>query len=850
VKSSTIGRTNLLKVVNRPLGGKITIDYDRSGNTYENPHHKWVLGEVEVFDGHVGDGADTMKQKFTYEDGYYDRHEREFYGFAWVTSSDINTTNGDAVYRKNVSHYINDNYYEKGLLDYSKVVDGADKLYVEKHNAYNTINIFTDDVLTDEQKKEDDHVTFSKLVQAQTLYYEGTDEAGQTTAIEYDYDQYGNVIAQYDYGEFSDSSDDWSAMVTYSQNLANYIVSVPTTIKIYDDAGNLLRDREATVDDYGAVTQVRVNTGATTLVSDMNYDQYGNLIGITYPPNHKGQRYALSYTLDDVVHTYTTSMSDSFGYTATAEYDYKFGAQTSQTDINNQPITTTLDDKGRIETITGPLEAGMGKATITHSYFPDAPTPYALTQHYDEGKTDTIDTVTFIDGLMRVIQTKKDAAIDDDKDGIALDGMSVSGHVVFDSFGRTEATHYPVSEGLGSKGAFNYTIDDGIEPTRTVYDILDRKVLTTLPDRATLSNAYGFKSDRDGVVRFHTLSTDANGNTAESFKDVRERITSVLQHNPLVGQTDIWTSYNYNAVNELLQVKDDKENLTQAIYDIAGRRTHINNPDTGWIESVYDDAGNVVQKITDNLRAEGKAINYVYDYTRLTNINYPNNTQNNIAYTYGNNPGVLNAGRITKITDASGERLFEYGKLGETTKETRTLFTYTSTEPKTYVTQYRYDTWNRLRELTYPDAEVLTHNYDSGGKLSSLQGVKGDFSYDYLKAMTYDKFGQRVFTKYANDTTATYSYEEDRRRLSNVIATDASRTFMDNHYSYDKMQNILGVSNSAAVDIGSSEFGGETSQSFNYDNLYQLKNAEGSWTARQGHQYRYNLEMGYDTIGR
>jgi RHS repeat-associated protein len=144
---------------------------------------------------------------------------------------------------------------------------------------------------------------------------------------------------------------------------------------------------------------------------------------------------------------------------------------------------------------------------------------------------------------------------------------------------------------------------------------------------------------------------------------------------------------------------------------------------------------------------------------------------------------------------------------------------------------------------------VLTHNYDSGGKLSSLQGVKGDFTYDYLKTMTYDKFGQRVFTKYANDTTATYSYEEDRRRLSNIIATDTSRIFMDNSYSYDNMQNILGVSNAAAVPAGSSEFGGETSQSFSYDNLYQLKNAEGSWTARQGHQYRYNLEMGYDTIG-
>jgi RHS repeat-associated protein len=49
--------------------------------------------------------------------------------------------------------------------------------------------------------------------------------------------------------------------------------------------------------------------------------------------------------------------------------------------------------------------------------------------------------------------------------------------------------------------------------------------------------------------------------------------------------------------------------------------------------------------------------------------------------------------------------------------------------------------------------------------------------------------------------------------------------------------------------VGSSLFGGETSQSFSYDNLYQLTSAEGSWTSRQGHQHRYDLAMGYDTIG-
>jgi len=158
------------------------------------------------------------------------------------------------------------------------------------------------------------------------------------------------------------------------------------------------------------------------------------------------------------------------------------------------------------------------------------------------------------------------------------------------------------------------------------------------------------------TLTLHTKSIDANGNIAQSFKDVRGRITSVLQHNPIVGQTDIKTSYSYNAVNELLQVKDDKNNLTTAIYDMAGRRTEINNPDSGLLQSIYDNAGNVITKITPNLRAESKSISYEYEYSRLTNINYPNNTHHNVTYTYGDNPTLYNLGRITHITDASESR--------------------------------------------------------------------------------------------------------------------------------------------------------------------------------------------------
>lgn len=114
-----------------------------------------------------------------------------------------------------------------------------------------------------------------------------------------------------------------------------------------------------------------------------------------------------------------------------------------------------------------------------------------------------------------------------------------------------------------------------------------------------------------------------------------------------------------------------------------------------------------------------------------------------------------------------------------------------------------------------------------------MSSTKGEYTYEPLKALTYDKFGQRVYMQFGNDTVMTYSYEAERRRLDALTATNSNRTFQDNSYQYDAMSNILSVSNAASVPLDSNLFGGETSQSFAYDNLHQLISASGDWTSRQ-----------------
>ena len=125
------------------------------------------------------------------------------------------------------------------------------------------------------------------------------------------------------------------------------------------------------------------------------------------------------------------------------------------TDINGNSIVYVYDDVGRTEIIKGPYEQEKGAKTIEFVYTPykdldAAPfVSWAKTMHYDRDADDiakdTIDTYLYIDGLKRVLQTKKDVAIN------GADKMTVSGRVVFDAFGRTIPPVLSIGRGQGQQ---------------------------------------------------------------------------------------------------------------------------------------------------------------------------------------------------------------------------------------------------------------------------------------------------------------------------------------------------------------------------------------------------------------
>jgi RHS repeat-associated protein len=843
-----IGRTNLLKRVHRPLGASLEVQYQRRGNAYQQPFSRWVLSRVEVNDGHPGDGIDVQATTYQYDQCQFQRQERELYGSQQVIEERRDLSQGDKVYRTLTRLFHNNSFYSQGLLQKEILADANGNKYLETEHSYQLQDIDTNQALVNIE-----HLTatvFPQLRRTDKRFYEGEPNPGKSTSIYYKYDSWGNISNTNDQAELGTPNDDVVTSYEYFQDIAHYIVGKPNRITI--KGGNMvMRRRESELElGTGNIKQFRQYlAGGEAAITDFEHDQYGNVIRLTGPANHKGQRYSLVYTYDGQVHTHKVSTTDSFGYTSTANYNLKYAQVENTTDINNNSLDYTYDQFGRIATLVGPYQTGTGQYTASYEYHPEAQVPWALSQYIDVYRNDPIETVQFSDGLKRIVQTKKDATSASN----AQDVMIVSGHLTFDFVGRTVEQYYPITEPLGSQGVFNSGVDS-VQPTRMVYDVLDRNTSTTIPDNTSTLTEYGFGYDREGQTQFLTIVTDANSNSKETYRDVRDLITTVQQfNNGDSGRETILTSYEYDPMKQIVRVMDDHRNQTTASYDHFGRRIQFNSPDMGLIKTDYDLASNVIRKITPNLLAEGQAIVYDYDYNRLNSISYPNYSGNNVNYTYGAPGAAQNrANRIVMVSDQSGSEERFYGPLGETVKTIKTIASKTqgnsANSAEVYTTEYVYDTWGLLQSLTYPDGEVLTHQYNAGGLLSAAFGDKDGHHYSYIKQMGYDKFEKRVFVELGNQVRSHYSYNPLNRRLATLkTGIGTGNLFQDLSYQYDPVGNITGLANLAAV-TSSNEKGGATQYQYQYDDLYRLIHAEGTFEYKQTKQHRYQLDMSYDSI--
>ncbi|PKP00905.1 MAG: hypothetical protein CVU11_16780, partial [Bacteroidetes bacterium HGW-Bacteroidetes-6] len=838
---SQLGKVNLLKEVKTPTESKYIVDYTLSSCDQDMPSRKWNMSSLKVYDGFTGDGQDTTYQKFEYADGFYHRFERTFFGYNSVVIKQMdNLLVSGSCYRQTRELYHNHDYLFKGKKYYEAVEGDTNLLYIETFYKWNRLEISSGDIVPSGSE-----VCYGPyypgVSQEDRYYYEGGANYQIHTRKTYLYGLYGNVSDYYNYNDMADSTDRVHAVITYSYDTTHHLLAMVDQMDVYDYQNNLMRRKTGDYDTLGQITVIGAYNGSNYAYIDIDYDSYGNISRIEYPEDVNNDRMSFDYEYDTYVNTYPERVTDRWGDVSVTYYDMKLGLPTKMFDMSGNAMAFSYYADGKPKTVTGPNELAANIPwTIKFEYWDKQPGlssyKWARTLHYDTlNAGNYFVTVNFSDGLGRSIQSKQKATIN------GVDSMVVSGRSYYDAYGRIDSVSLPATEALGNELGFT-----AFSPTHfatSVFDVLDRPLVQTAPDTTTVSYDYDFGTDYFGKICFKTKVTDPNGIITTKYNDARGLNTSVTA--PL----STITRFYYDPMGELIQSDDPEGNSTEYHYDMLGRLTSRDHPDAGTTIYKYDNAGHVLTVQTENLKTYSLFIEYNYSDGRLSHISYPQNPEMDVYYEYGDSSSGNQAGRLIRQQDASGVQTFEYGDMGELIKNIHTFVLPDAGQTYTFETNWEYDSWNRMKNITYPDSEVVSYHYNNGGQLSSLDGVKESNSYSYINSVQYNKYGSRTRIDYGNGTYALYTYYPLNQRLKNLTSYESTANILQSiEYSYDNASNITGISNNS--DVVNGQLGGDYSYSYTYDNLYRLTASEGWFDSYSNGTLSFSQNLSYTASGK
>ncbi|MBR4841061.1 MAG: hypothetical protein IK005_11385, partial [Paludibacteraceae bacterium] len=752
VRFSQIGATNKLKSVTNPFGGTYTIEYAHTKPTTDHPGGKWAMSSLTVKD--ATDNPEIVS-KFAYEEGRRDRREREFLGFGKVYT--LCMDGGDTVrtllQEFDVQHYLTAGSPTRTL------VSGSDTTakFRDEHTAYRHFSVSGAGTLTEAEPTEAQRLFTVPSEKRAVAYEQGTrlDLTRETFT-------YGSSYGNLDKYQFEDLTNDGYGYTT-EIGYASAKYGTPNHVTVKGSDNTTYREVSASYGDEAtpwAVTEMRQQLGDGEAVVNFQYDRYGNLTKKLLPENVNKERMFFTYLYDRKYNMYPERVEDAFGYRSEMEdYDYRYGIPLTVRDMNGYTVQYHVDDLGRVDTIIAPNEqSDEVPYTIAYRYVKggDYTNSYAVTSHYDpQHPNDPLLTVTHVDGLGRPYQVKKEAEIYDK--GVKF---IVSGKVKYDALGRTvETTHPTTCEPSNALKIVGFS--DNLLNSST-YDAIDRPLTQTLPgdDSGAASVTQMAYTIENG--RMKTTVVAPNEDVSHTYTNGAGQTVRTERHEPKTKEV-VPIDYYFDPIGQLDSLIDAGNNVTRYAYDMAGRKLSVSHPSVGLTTFLYDLTGNVLQKRTAN----GDSINYKYEYNRLTKVQYPRHPENNVTYTYGGrNANHNRVGRLALVEDGSGATEYFYGKMGEVTKQRRTLV-IPNVAVATYTTEWRYDSHNRLLEMVYPDEEKVRYNYNLGGQLSSVVGEK-KYLYKYIDTIGYDMYEQRSYIKYGNGVETNYGYSTNRRRLASL----------------------------------------------------------------------------------
>ena len=544
-------------------------------------------------------------------------------------------------------------------------------------------------------------------------------------------------------------------------------------------------DRETRTAYYAPgidVQSVTEENGANDLVTSYSYDAYGRLAE-TIQPNGLRQRF--SY--------------DPFG--RPCQVERRLIGVSAWTPQTRWAYSDSDGSAAACPDLGFPAGAGGGQFGVLRQEVNDSPVA-----GYDppsgESNSDPLAgglaSFTFYDGLGRPVAEQQERN--------HASNPWTTRHTSYDALGQTAAEWLPYGAGLwdgsappASVGATSYQVDP-----------LGRVLLSTLPDGS--QSSMGYSKDSAGLRRSQ-VATDANGHRVVRFYDVLGRLDEVAERS---GSGPAYTpyantSYGYDVLDQLTDVWDHAGNHTAIVYDAAGRKTSMADPDMGTWRYGYDLAGN----LTTQVDALADATCTYYDrLQRLVRKKTVANVASPASYTcpasfasydasFGYDTCPNGLGQRCAASNANASISTTYNNRGLLYGETKSGLPGLA---GSYTAYRLYDLLDRPNGLQYPDGDTVTWSYDAGGQPYGLGGGGEAL----VVSSSYRPWGALDRQRLGNGLALDDDYDEGerlwltRRQVGTLDAQgNLARPLLNLAYDYDRVGNVLAISDTLVSEVHS-----------------------------------------------
>lgn len=503
----------------------------------------------------------------------------------------------------------------------------------------------------------------------------------------------------------------------------------------YNEDGRGLRKdvNGVTVENVSINGRVYVSTDDLGQITTRTYDEWDNLIKITYPDNS-----SKSWTYD-LSNSNILTATDEIG--TVTKYDY--------------------DANGNLITLTEAL--GLSEQRITHFTYDNFGNLLSVRREADANTKESLTSYTYDNYGNRKSKSVRINATETD----------VSYYDSYDRMGNLLKAHDARSEiwqtNYDAKGQMLSIIDPLNHSTSFTYD------------------GYGNITDTTNQLNYQRHFTFDINNRLVKYTD-KEGHDYIYEYNNRGLQSAILDPLNrvlaaktYDAFGRIMQVTDSNGTVTSVDYDADpvsnvpyGKPSFINYP-TLSVKLSYNKRGRPI-KFVKNYNNKSSIEELSYD-SRGNLKELTDGELSTKRYAYD----ALN--RILSIEKNDGSVFgFEYNNRDKVLK--------VSNENNIAIRRYVYDQKDRIIQVNFPSSASYQFAYDQNDNVIQQTDAKGqisEFIYDPVNRNTKIRYylNQAAFANAQPDKTVTYGFDEINREASYSDGLTSSS------YTYNKLDQLL-----------------------------------------------------------